>query len=512
MGLTKAGPGTLVLTGSNSFSGPITVSGGTLQGSAVAFPTAITLAGANAGAANVTFYQGVDASYASSINGTGSFTKAGANVLTLTASQGYSGATCITAGTLILQGGPIYAPGLVGQYYANVGGNWPNPTNAVNVGDGGLTLTNFNNAVLTLYLDQTVNTTVRAAQLGNASFFISQDHTMWDQTPGSQPYQSNVDNFVIRWTGFFVPPMNGSYTLSTNADDRSIIWLNNSNTQFCSSNNNQSSNTINNCVQGVPIPITIAFQEWGGDDYIGVNVQGPLGSGLESNPRLPNSVLEYATGNTQNVLPSTTAVTMSPNTTLALSGGGMGQQIASLADAVPGNTSGHQVLLGGGTLTVGDANSTTFSGAISGSGASWIIKTGAGTWTLTGTNTHQGGTSINQGILSVASDTALGATGPAGAALQFNGGMFQPSLPFSSNRPVNVAAGGGDHRYHLRQHDVLRLDLRRHQRGLDQDRPRYPQPDREAARSAVPRTSPPVTWWPLRPAWLARSSCPTTPT
>ena len=100
LSLTKAGAGTLALTGNNSFSGPITVSAGSLVGSVAAFPTPITLAGANSSAANVTFYQGVDASYKGPINGTGSFTKDGPNVLTLTGSQNYSGATSIKAGTL----------------------------------------------------------------------------------------------------------------------------------------------------------------------------------------------------------------------------------------------------------------------------------------------------------------------------------------------------------------------------------------------------------------------------
>ena len=114
---------------------------------------------------------------------------------------------------------------------------------------------------------------------------------MWDQTPGSQPYQSNVDNFVIRWTGYFCAPASGNYTFSTGADDRSVIWLNNSDTHLCNTGN---SGTVS-LTQGQYYPITIGFQEWGGSDYIGVNVQGPSGSGLESNPYLPNSVLSYGT-------------------------------------------------------------------------------------------------------------------------------------------------------------------------------------------------------------------------
>ena len=59
--------------------------------------------------------------------------------------------------------------------------------------------------------------------------------------------------------------------------------------------------------------------------------------------------------------------------------------------------------------------------------------------TLTGDNTQAGGTSINQGILSVPADAALGAV----PALQFNGGTLQPSAPLNTSLPVTVAAGGG---------------------------------------------------------------------
>ena len=58
---------------------------------------------------------------------------------------------------------------------------------------------------------------------------------------------------------------------------------------------------------------------------------------------------------------------------------------------------GGSVMLGSGTLTVGDGSSTTYSGAISGPGG--LVKTGDGTLTLTGANTYTGGTTIDGGTL-----------------------------------------------------------------------------------------------------------------
>ena len=57
------------------------------------------------------------------------------------------------------------------------------------------------------------------------------------------------------------------------------------------------------------------------------------------------------------------------------------------------------VYLSGGVLTLGNGAGKTFSGVIDGSGD--FVKQGAGTQTLSGTNTYSGTTAINQGILAM---------------------------------------------------------------------------------------------------------------
>jgi autotransporter-associated beta strand protein len=76
---------------------------------------------------------------------------------------------------------------------------------------------------------------------------------------------------------------------------------------------------------------------------------------------------------------------------------------------------------------VGSANSSTsYAGALSGSGG--LTKVGSGTFTLSGANTHTGTTTISAGAINIQNALALGGTAgsstvSSGAALQLQGGI-----------------------------------------------------------------------------------------
>ncbi len=74
--------------------------------------------------------------------------------------------------------------------------------------------------------------------------------------------------------------------------------------------------------------------------------------------------------------------------------------LASFNNGIGSLAGGGNVTLGSAILTSGnDGTSTTFSGAIGGSGG--LTKTGAGVWSLTGTSTYLGPTNVNAGVLDV---------------------------------------------------------------------------------------------------------------
>ena len=96
--LTKTGAGTLRLTGTNYYRNTI-VEAGTLIGDAASISGNVTANG------TVVFDQRDDASIAGVFSGTGRFAKAGDGVLELTGdSSGFSGASTVSAGTLIVNG------------------------------------------------------------------------------------------------------------------------------------------------------------------------------------------------------------------------------------------------------------------------------------------------------------------------------------------------------------------------------------------------------------------------
>jgi autotransporter-associated beta strand protein len=140
-------------------------------------------------------------------------------------------------------------------------------------------------------------------------------------------------------------------------------------------------------------------------------------------------------GGGQQYLPTGTAVSI-PVSGATLDLNGNNQVIGSLS-----GVAGSSVALGAGSLTFGgDNTSTTFAGAINGTGG--ITKAGTGTVTLSGANTYAGATTATGGKL------VLGASLTTSSALAANGGTIEVAAgaaPAGDKiiKTASVSASGG---------------------------------------------------------------------
>jgi autotransporter-associated beta strand protein len=123
-GLSKDGPGTLVLGAANTYTGITTVSAGTLQVGAGA--TAGTIASTSkvvlGSDGTIAFNRSDAQTFASVIEGSGKLSKLGSNTLTLGANNTYTGTTTVTAGALLVTGSTAAASAVNVASGATLGG------------------------------------------------------------------------------------------------------------------------------------------------------------------------------------------------------------------------------------------------------------------------------------------------------------------------------------------------------------------------------------------------------
>jgi autotransporter-associated beta strand protein len=145
-----------------------------------------------------------------------------------------------------------------------------------------------------------------------------------------------------------------------------------------------------------------------------------------------------------NYLSPYSTLTLSNNPGVTVDTTNHSQSIGGLAG---GGTSGGNVLLGSGTLTVNQATNTTFAGTISGNGG--LVMAGPGSLFLTGNHTYRGPTMASNGVLALGMNTSLASAlvtvgdGAANsAALQLNGGATSATYGLSGGTAALVINGG----------------------------------------------------------------------
>lgn len=136
------------------------------------------------------------------------------------------------------------------------------------------------------------------------------------------------------------------------------------------------------------------------------------------------------------------------NETLALNGLGDGGQGALLNNNGTNTWAGTISLSSSSSVAANAGTTLNLTGVVSGSNSnSGFIKEGDGRVILSATNSYNGPTTINDGILQINADSGLG-TAPGGASasrLIFNGGILATSNSFqlNGNRGILLSTNGG---------------------------------------------------------------------
>ncbi|EKR4268036.1 autotransporter-associated beta strand repeat-containing protein [Salmonella enterica] len=377
----KSGDDALTLSGSNTYTGGTLISGGTLVASNV------EALGTGDVTDNATLALNAGGDFTNNIGGTGRVEKSGDDTLTLSGSNTYTGGTLISGGTLVATSVDALGTGNVtnnatlalntgGDFINNIGGTG----RVEKSGDDALTLSGSN--------------TYTGGTLISGGTLVANDVNAL----GTGDVTDNAA-LMLNTGGDFINNIGGTGRVEKSGDD--TLTLSGSNTY-----------TGGTLISGGTLV---------------ANDVNALGTGDVTD----NATLALnAVGDFNNAIGGSGKVEKSGDDTLTLSGS---------------NTYTGGTLINGGTLVAsnvealgtGDVTDDAtlelntggkFDNAISGSGN--VVKSGADTLTLSGSNTYTGGTTINDGTLVATSVDALG-TGDVtdDATLELNtGGDFDNAI------------------------------------------------------------------------------------
>jgi len=466
-GLAKAGAGTLILGGANTYTGATNINAGTLRTSAadvihnssavsIASGAAFQLGGNDtvasiSGAGNIalgsntlTFGDTSNQTVSGTISGTGGLVKNSSGSITLSGNNNYSGNTTISAGTIRI--GHDNALG-TGSLKLGVSGT----TASITFTSTDATDRTISNA-LTTFAGSSWNTTFGSTGTGNLSFGNSTSvdlgavrtftvNNSW--TSFANAFTGTSDGITKAGTGTLILTGASTYTGATTINTGTLQLGNGGTTGALSTS---SAITVNG---------TLAFNR--SDTFTqGTNFStaaiGGTGSVLQagSGTLALNAANTYSGGTTLNTgtlrLSHTGAagsgiITQSSGASLLhLNAAGTFANAMSVYNVQASET----LTLGGGitvnnaTFDVDNGDTLTISGAVSGTGG--VTKNGTGALILSGSNSYTGATTVNAGTLQAASANALGSTT---SVLVANGGSFLVTEGDSINNTAGITLAGG---------------------------------------------------------------------
>ena len=421
MSLTKLGANTLTLTGSIAYTGQTTVSGGTLQLGDGTAGHDVSLAGKIVDNAALVYNLNGSQSYAGTISGNGSLTKAGTGTLTLSTSQSYSGQTVIHGGALRLVGGsPILLADPLLNTTLNTT-NWTTNTSAPIYPAQVIPTINGVELVSRGYLNTLAQynpTQVGGLNIaGNWKFTGSSGDDLIEIDTRSSGTPDGVYGEVTSGIEFWYYEGNAKPTILSRGSNFTIGTVTTTGSLNVNLGDTLSFNAIDNGLHNLSFILTDLTTS------TSASATATLLSGTATNnyisfhnredssdiSTLSNVVISRLSNG--NFLPTTTPLIIAASSTLDL--GGASQQVASLSDYSPG--SGGSVINGNvavaSVLTLSPTSgSTTFSGMIQGGGGLGtigLVISGSGVQVLSGANTYAGGTNISSGTLNLAHPLAV---------------------------------------------------------------------------------------------------------
>ena len=403
--LTKNRANTLTLTGDNTYTGGTTISSGTLQlGNG---GTSGSIVGNVVDNATLDFNRSDDLTFGGIVSGNGSLTKSGANTLTLTGDNTYTGNTTISLGTLQLGDG-----GTTGSVARNIVDNGAlifNRSDApiysrVISGTGTVTQVGSGTLILTGNNTYTGDTTISAGtlQIGDAGNSGSVAGDIVDNA-ALVFSRSNTQTYAGIVSGSGTLTKIGTNTLRLTGDNTytGITTISSGTLQL--GNNSTSGSIVGDVLNDGVLAIDRSDDLIFAGDISGTGALTKTrsstltltGSNTYSGSTTLSNNGSTLRGGAENTFSSASAHTLANNTVLDLFG--FDQTIGSLAgNGTVTNTGAAAAIL----TTGGDDTDTLFSGIIQdGAGATGLTKAGTGTFTLSKNNTYTGGTTINAGTL-----------------------------------------------------------------------------------------------------------------